>query len=77
MIEIDNKLLSTDLFNREFVCNLSACKGACCVEGNAGAPVADEEVEILASIYPKVKPYLTSKGIQEIEKVGTSVDGIG
>ena len=77
MIEIDNKLLSTDLFNREFICNLSACKGACCVEGNAGAPVADEEVEILASIYPKVKPYLTSKGIQEIEKVGTSVDGIG
>lgn len=77
MIDIDNKLLSTDLFKKEFVCNLSACKGACCVEGNAGAPVAPEEVAILEEIYPKVKPYLTDRGIAEIEKVGTSVDGIG
>ena len=67
MIDIDNKLLSTDLF-KEFVCNLSACKGACCVAGNAGAPVEEEEVAILESIYPKVKPYLTEKGIREIEK---------
>ena len=77
MIEIDNKLLSEDLFKKEFVCNLSSCKGACCVEGNAGAPVAEEEAAILESIYPKVKPYLSEKGIREIEKVGTSVDGIG
>ena len=77
MIDIDNKLLSTDLFKKEFVCNLGACKGACCVEGNAGAPVAEDEVAILESIYPKVKPYLTEKGIREIEKEGTSVDGIG
>lgn len=77
MIDIDNKLLSTDLFKKEFVCNLGACKGACCVEGNAGAPVAEDEVAILELIYPKVKPYLTVKGIREIEKEGTSVDGIG
>ena len=77
MIEIENKLLSTDLFNKEFVCNLSACKGACCVEGNAGAPVAEDEVKILQSIFPQIKPYLSEKGIGEIERVGTSVDGIG
>ena len=77
MIEIENKLLSTDLFNKEFICNLSACKGACCVEGNAGAPVAEDEVEILQSIFPQIKPYLSEKGICEIERVGTSVDGIG
>lgn len=77
MIDIDNKLLSTDLFNKEFVCNLSACKGACCVEGNAGAPVDPDEAKILAEIYPKVKPYLTQAGISAIENQGTSVEGMG
>ena len=77
MVEIDNKLLSSELFKKEFVCNLSACKGACCVEGNAGAPVDEDEVKILEKIYPKVAPYLTEKGRQSIEKQGTSVDGFG
>src|SRR6056300_543722 len=77
MIEIGNKLLSSELFKEEFVCNLSACKGACCVEGNAGAPVEKDEIEILEKIYPKVAPYLTEKGRSAIESQGTSVDGIG
>jgi hypothetical protein len=77
MIDIDNKLLSTDLFKKEFVCNLSACKGACCVEGNAGAPVDPEEAALMEEIYPKVKPYLTRAGIAAIEKQGTTVEGIG
>ncbi|MGB1183741.1 MAG: DUF3109 family protein [Schleiferiaceae bacterium] len=77
MIEIDNKLLSSELFKKEFVCNLGACKGACCVEGNAGAPVEEHEVEILEKIYPKVAPYLTEKGRLAIDQQGTSVDGFG
>ena len=77
MIEIGNKLLSTELFKKEFVCNLSACKGACCVEGNAGAPVEPEEAAILKKIYPKIREYLTDKGRNSIEKQGTSVAGIG
>jgi hypothetical protein len=77
MIEIGNKLLSSELFKKEFVCNLSACKGACCVEGNAGAPVEPEEAEILEKIYPKVRNYLTEKGRKSIENQGTSVAGIG
>ncbi|CAI8356330.1 MAG: DUF3109 family protein [Schleiferiaceae bacterium] len=77
MIEIGNKLLSSELFKKEFVCNLSACKGACCVEGNAGAPVEPEEAEILEKIYPKVRDYLTEKGRKSIENQGTSVAGIG
>lgn len=77
MIEIDGKLLSLDLFKKEFVCNLGACKGACCVEGNAGAPVSADEVAILEEIYPKVAPYLTEKGRQSIEDQGTSVQGHG
>ncbi|MEJ6759415.1 MAG: DUF3109 family protein, partial [Flavobacteriales bacterium] len=77
MIEIDNKLLVSELFKKEFVCNLSACKGACCVQGNAGAPVEQEEVAILESIYSKVAPYLTDAGRKAIENQGTSVDGSG
>ena len=77
MIEIGNKLLSSELFKKEFVCNLSACKGACCVEGNAGAPVEPEEAEILEKIYPKVRQYLTEEGRKSIENQGTSVAGIG
>ncbi len=77
MIEIDGKLLSLDLFTKDFVCNLSACKGACCVEGNAGAPVEKEEAAILEEIYPKVAPYLNEKGRAAIEAQGTSVQGHG
>lgn len=77
MVEIDDKLLSLELFKNEFVCNLSACKGACCVEGNAGAPVEENEVQILKEIYPMVEPYLSEKGRQVIKEQGTSVDGIG
>lgn len=77
MIEIGNKLLSTELFKKEFVCNLSACKGACCVEGNAGAPVEPEEAVLLEEIYPKIREYLTEEGRQSIENQGTSIAGIG
>jgi hypothetical protein len=43
MIEIDKTLISDDLFDKKFVCDLSACKGACCVEGDSGAPLEDKE----------------------------------
>lgn len=55
------------------MCNLNACKGACCIEGEAGAPVTEEEVTILKEIYPKVKPFLRPEGIAAIEKQGTYI----
>src|SRR5690606_40943135 len=58
---------SSDLDN-DFVCNITACKGECCIDGEAGAPVEDEETEILAAIYPKVKPFLRPEGIAAIER---------
>ena len=64
MIEIDDTLISEEILENDFVCNLDACKGACCVEGDAGAPVEDEEVEILERIYHKVAPYLSEQGRQ-------------
>ena len=71
MIQIDNKLISEDIFSEKFVCNLSKCKGICCVEGDAGAPLDEEETKILDEIYPKIKHYLRPEGIEAIEEQGT------
>lgn len=71
MLKVGEVLVSDDIRDKEFVCNLEKCKGACCVEGDFGAPLAEEELAILAEIYPIVKPYLSPEGIKVIEKQGT------
>jgi hypothetical protein len=73
MIKVGEILVSDDVAKKEFVCNLEKCKGACCVEGDYGAPLEEDELEILKKIYPKVKPYLTPEGIAAIEEQGTHV----
>jgi len=73
MIKVGEVLVSDDIKEKEFVCNLEKCKGACCVEGDYGAPLEDDELEILREIYPQVKPYLTPEGIKAIEEQGTHV----
>ena len=74
MFQLGKTIVSEDLIEKDFVCNLNACKGACCIEGEAGAPVAPEEGEILREIYPKVKPFLRKEGIASIEKQGTHIE---
>lgn len=71
-MKVGEVLVSDDIRDKEFVCNLEKCKGACCVEGDYGAPLLQEELAILEEIYPKVKKYLSPEGIREIEKQGTS-----
>lgn len=73
MIKVGEVLVSDDIHEKEFVCNLQKCKGACCVEGDFGAPLEEEELLILKEIYPKVKPFLTKEGIRAIEEQGTHV----
>lgn len=73
MIEIENTLLSDDVKEKFFVCNLTKCKGACCVEGDLGAPLEDNELEILEDIYEEVKPYLSEAGQREIEIQGKHI----
>lgn len=70
MIVIDDKIISDDVVEEQFVCDLNACKGACCVAGELGAPLNEEETIILDSIYETVKPYLLPEGITAIEKQG-------
>ncbi len=73
MIIIDRAIVSDDIKENFFVCNLTKCKGACCVEGDLGAPLEESELEILEKIYPQVKPYLSAEGQAVIEKEGTWV----
>jgi len=75
MFQIDKTLISEEILENDFVCNLSACKGACCVAGESGAPLEANELEILADNFAKVKPFLRPEGIQAIESQGTSVKG--
>ncbi len=73
MFQLGKTLVSEEIIEKDFVCNLTACKGACCVDGDAGAPLDVEEAQILMDIYPKVKPFLRKAGIAAIEKQGTHV----
>ncbi|MDO4230188.1 MAG: DUF3109 family protein [Capnocytophaga sp.] len=75
MIQIGSTIISEDIIENEFVCNLNACKGACCIDGDAGAPVEDDELKILEKIYDKVAPYLTEEGRKAIENQGVYVEG--
>lgn len=73
MFQLGKTIVSEDIIEKDFVCNLSACKGECCVDGDAGAPLDEEEIKILDDIYPKVKPFLRKEGIEVIEAQGAWV----
>ena len=73
MIEIDDKIVSADLLRECFACDIAQCKGICCVEGNAGAPLEAEEVGILEREYAAYKPYMTPEGIEAVERQGFMV----
>lgn len=76
MFQLGKTIISEDILEKDFVCNLSACKGACCVDGDAGAPLNEAETKILDDIYPKIKPFLRREGIDAIEAQGTWIKGI-
>ena len=73
MIVIDNILVSDEVAEKKFVCDLNKCKGGCCEEGDAGAPLDDAELDIVLELYEKIKPYLTEASIKEVERKGKYV----
>jgi hypothetical protein len=73
MIAIANTLVSESIVEKKFLCDLNACKGACCVAGESGAPLEKKELLELKEAYPFVKPYMTAEGIASIEKNGVFV----
>ncbi|MFT4060848.1 MAG: DUF3109 family protein [Edaphocola sp.] len=70
MIAIDNILISDEVVEKQFVCNLDKCKGGCCVDGDTGAPITQEEADIIEDIYPMLKPLLAPNAVALIEDEG-------
>lgn len=70
MIAIDNVLISDDVIEAKFVCDLHKCKGGCCEDGDAGAPLEKEEKKILDENFDVIKGYLSKDGLREIERQG-------
>jgi hypothetical protein len=70
VFQLGKTIVSEALFEKDFVCNLSACKGKCCVEGEAGAPLEEEELLLLMEYYPKIRPFLRPEGQKAIEEQG-------
>lgn len=73
MFQLKDTIVSEDILEKDFVCNLNACKGECCIAGEAGAPLQKEEVAIMDALYKDVKPFLRPEGIAAIESQGTSI----
>lgn len=74
MIELEGILISDEVIKNKFVCDLEKCKGACCVEGDLGAPLDFDELDVMEDIYPKVKKYLSEEGRKAIEEQGVFVE---
>jgi hypothetical protein len=70
MQQIKETLISDDLLEKAFVCDLNACKGACCVEGDSGAPLDEDELKVFEEIFDKVQPYLPEESLNRIKEVG-------
>lgn len=73
MIAIDNILISDEIVEEQFVCDLAKCKGGCCVDGDAGAPLESDELKELNNVYNAVLPYLSKEGRIKIEETGKYV----
>jgi len=73
MLRIDDTIFSFDILEKKFRCDLPACLGNCCRYGDSGAPLSNEEVHILESVYSEIESYLRPEGIASIKELGTSV----
>jgi len=73
MLSIGKTIISMDLFEKRFVCDLDKCRGQCCYYGDSGAPLENGEAEMLQEVYPEIKHLMRSEGIRAVEKQGTSV----
>jgi hypothetical protein len=69
-IQVQDNLVSTQLFDKKFVCDLAACKGACCIEGDSGAPLTIEEIDLLEESIDQIKPFMSAEGIAKVDATG-------
>ncbi|MCD7978308.1 MAG: DUF3109 family protein [Tannerellaceae bacterium] len=72
MIQIDDALVGLDVIERCFICDISQCKGACCIEGDSGAPLEEEELEELRKVLPEVWDDLLPEAQEIINQQGVA-----
>ena len=70
MIIVGNALVSEDVLERKFACQIDKCKGECCVQGDAGAPLLKDEADLLLELYPHIEPYMSPEGIAQVKQDG-------
>jgi len=70
VIRLDHTLVSDDLKEVHFCCDLKKCKGACCIEGDAGAPLEEEEISLLEDYLDQLKPFMEHEGVRVVEEMG-------
>lgn len=70
LVEIQDKIVSTQIFEQKFVCDLNACKGACCIHGDAGAPLTIEEASLLEDELENIIPYMRPEGVEAVNNTG-------
>lgn len=73
MIQIGDKIVSRELFENQFVCNLAKCEGNCCVFGDSGAPLEDDEADLIQREMKKIVPYLRAEGKRAVRELGAWV----
>lgn len=73
MLQIGDRVVSLELLEEMFVCDLDKCKGQCCVDGESGAPLEDGEKELIEKNYPIFKKYLRTESVESVEKQGFAV----
>jgi hypothetical protein len=68
----DNTLVSLDVLEKEFCCDLDTCRGCCCIEGDAGCPITDEELKQIETLLPQLLPQMTKEAREVVEQQGLS-----
>ena len=72
LLDVDGVLLATDILTEKFCCDLDACGGACCVEGDAGAPLLPEEADELRRVLPEVRDRLSDEARRILDSQGVA-----
>ena len=78
ILSVGDVLVSSEVIDTYFCCDLEACKGACCIEGESGAPILDQEQDLVCNAFPLIEPYLDEESLKYIEETGlmyTDMDG--
>lgn len=73
MLSLGKTIISSAVFEEKFACDLEKCRGHCCLHGDSGAPLEEEEAQLLEELWPVIRQYMRPEGISAVESQGTSI----